>query len=61
MIRYFDENTQRTIEEISEIIIKPFDEIETIDKSSLYDYTNNGIVVYLNKEQIDVSYEKLCE
>ena len=60
-IRYFDENTQRTIEEIKEITIKPFDEIETKDKNSLYDYTENGIVVYLNKEQIDVSYEKLCE
>ena len=60
-IRYFDENTQRTIEEINEIILKPFDEIETKEKNSLYDYTNNGIVVYLNKEQINISYEKLCE
>ena len=60
-IRYFDENTQRTIDEIDEIIIKPFDEIETSEKSSLYDYTDDGIVVYLNKEQIDVSYEKLCD
>jgi len=60
-IRYFDENTQRTIEEINEIILKPFDEIETKEKNSLYDYTNNGIVVYLNREQINISYEKLCE
>jgi len=60
-IRYFDENTQRTIEELDSITIKPFDEIETSSKSSLYDYTNNGIVVYLNKEQINVAYEKLSE
>ena len=60
-IRYFDENTQRTIEEINEIIIKPFDEIETSEKNSLYDYTDNGIVVYLNKDQINISYEKLCD
>ena len=46
---------------INEIIIKPFDEIETSEKSSLYDYTNDGIVIYLNKEQIDISYEKLNE
>ena len=58
-IRYFDENTQRTLEEINKIIIKPFEEIETFEKSSLYDYSNNGIVVYLNKEQINLSYEKI--
>jgi len=60
-IRYFDESTQRTIEELNEIIIKPFDEIKTNEKNSLYDYTNNGIVIYLNKDQINISYEKLCE
>ena len=60
-IRYFDENTQRTIEEISEIIIKPIDEIDTKEKNSLYDYSDNGIVIFLNKDQISVAYEKLTE
>lgn len=60
-IRYFDENTQRKIEDINEIEIKSFQEINTLDKSSLYDYTDEGIVIYLNKEQIDVAYKKLCE
>jgi len=60
-LRYFDENTQRKIEDIEEIEIKCFQEIDTLDKSSLYDYTNDGIVIYLNKEQIDVAYKKLCE
>lgn len=60
-IRYFDENTQRTIKELDSIIIKPFEEIETSTKNSLYDYSNDGIVIYLNKEQIDISYEKLSE
>ncbi len=60
-IRYFDENTQRTMEEIKEISLKPFKEVETSQKSSLYDYTNNGIVVYLNKSQIDAAYQKLGE
>ncbi len=60
-IRYFDENSQRTIKDINSIVIKPFQELETLKKNSLYDYTDNGIVVYLNKAQIDVSYERLCE
>ena len=59
-IRYFDENNQRTINDINQISINPFQEIETSEKSSLYDYSNQGIVVYLNKAQIDVAYEKLC-
>ncbi len=60
-IRYFDENTQRTLNEISNIIIKPFQEVITTSKSSLLDYTKDAIVVYLNKQQIDVAYQKLQE
>ena len=60
-IRYFDENTQRTMEEIKEISLKPFKEVETNQKSSLFDYTNKGIVVYLNRSQIDAAYQKLGE
>lgn len=60
-IRYFDENNQRKINDISEIEIKPFKEIETENKSSLYDYTKDGVVVFFNKNQIDVAYEKLCQ
>ena len=59
-IRYFDENTQRKINDIDSISIKPFQEIKTQNNSSLYDYTDDGIVIYLNKAQIDVAYEKLC-
>ncbi len=59
-IRYFDENTQRKIEDIDKILISSFQEIKTESNNSLYDYTNNGIVIYLNKEQIDVAYKKLC-
>ena len=39
-IRTFDENTQRKISDLKEITIKPFQEIETAEKNSLYDYTN---------------------
>ncbi len=59
-LRYFDENTQRKIEDVNTITIKPFQEVITTDTSSLYDYTDNGIVVYLNKEQINVAYKNLC-
>lgn len=60
-IRYFDENTQRTIDDIEQIEIKSFQEIDTLEKNSLYDYSKSGIVVFLNKDQIDVAYNKLCE
>jgi len=60
-IRQFDENTQRKIKDINEIKIKSFQEIETTLKDSLYNYSNDGIVIYLNKEQIDVAYKKLSE
>ncbi len=60
-IRYFDENTQRTVEEIKKITIKNFQEIATSDKNSLYDWTNNGIVVFYNKDQINIAYKKLHE
>lgn len=60
-IRYFDEFNQRKIEDINDIVIKSFQELETKDKNSLYDYTENGIVVYLNRDQINIAYEKLCQ
>jgi len=60
-IRYFDESTQRTIEDIPNIIIKSFQEVLTNNKNSLFDYSNDGIVIYYNYNQIEVSYKKLCE
>ena len=60
-IRYFDESTQRTINEIDKITVNSFKEVNTTNKNSLYDYTKDGIVIYYNKDQIDVSYNKLCE
>jgi transcription-repair coupling factor (superfamily II helicase) len=60
-IKYFDESTQRSIEEIDSITIKNFQEINTSEKSSLLDYANKPIVVFYNKDQIDIAYKKLCE
>ena len=58
-IRYFDENTQLSIGEIKSVKIKPYTEVVTDSKSSLFDYMDNPYVVMVNKEQIDVAYEKL--
>lgn len=60
-IRTFDPETQRTIKEIDEITIRPFVEIETDTFNSLYDYTDNGDVIFLNYSQIMVAYKKLLE
>ena len=60
-IRYFDESTQLSINEIDSIKIRPYNEIISEDNSSLVDYLDDPIVVMINKGQIDVSYNKLLE
>ena len=61
-IRYYDENTQRTINEINEIIIKPISESELIDRpSSLLDYADNPLVIKIDVNQINAAYYKLQE
>ena len=58
-IRYFDENSQLSTQVISEIELKPYIEVIGDKKSSIYDYLNDPLLVIINKDQIDVSYEKL--
>jgi len=60
-IRYFDENTQMSIENISEITLISYGEIATDDKSSLYDYANEPLVVTIDNNRINASYKKLEE
>ena len=60
-IKVFNEETQLSITEIDSIEITAVDEIETEINSSLYDYSNDGVVIYINNEQIKISYEKLQE
>ena len=60
-IKYFDENTQISCDELSCVKIKAIDEIPTNSKCSLFDYANNPLVVYVDKSQIDASYFKLYE
>ena len=60
-IRYFDENTQMTINSIDEIMLKPIVEINTNKTSSIYDYTNKATLVNVDLPQINASYKKICE
>lgn len=58
-IRYFDESTQLSIREINEIKIKPYTEVESPENSSLVDYMDDPYVLMINRDQIELAYEKL--
>lgn len=58
-IRYFDENTQLSINEIDKIMIKPYIEVVSEVHSSLVDYMNDPLVVMVNRDQIELAYNKL--
>lgn len=60
-IRFFDENTQMSIKEVKEITCLPYQEITTTTKSSILDYLDNPTVFEIDKEGIDLEYEKLSE
>lgn len=60
-IRFFDENTQMSIKEITEITCLPYQEIATSVKSSILDYLDIPMVFEIDKEGIDLGYEKLSE
>lgn len=60
-IRFFDENTQMSIKEITEITCLPYQEITTSVKSSILDYLDIPMVFEIDKEGIDLGYEKLSE
>ena len=60
-IRYFDENTQSTINLIDKIVVKPIDECEDLGHSNIYEYANDPIVVSIDYPQIEASYHKLLE
>lgn len=58
-IRYFDENTQKSLELIKDFVIKPFTEIKTTKNNNLLDYLIDPTVIYFDETQIKASYEKL--
>ena len=58
-IRYFDPDTQLSLENINNIKILPFTEIDTDSKSSIYDYLNNPYVFFVDYNQILDGYNKI--
>ena len=60
-IRFFNENTQLSTGNLDSFVILPVDEIETEEKSSLYDYLDNPFVFFVNRNQIELGLEKLNE
>ena len=60
-IRFFDENTQRTISDISAIVCLPIAEIIGDDGSSLYDYLGDASLFLYHSNQIKLAYQKLEE
>ncbi len=60
-IRYFDEDSQISSGKKNDLVIKAMEEIKTEDVSSLIDYANKPIVVFIDYSQIEASYHKLLE
>ncbi len=59
-IRYFDVDTQKSIKNITDFYLKPFNESED-DKSSLLDYFSDRVVIYKDINQIKHNYNRLIE
>ncbi len=57
-IRYFDENTQMSIKDLSEITIYSIKENTSGSKNSLLNYSN-GAVVFIDYDQVKAGYLKL--
>ena len=60
-IKYFNENTQMSMEVTDKIKIKAIDEMPSDDKNSLFDYAKNPLVVYVDKSQIEAAYTHLYD
>ena len=60
-IRYFDENSQLSLEKLTEINIYPYHEIIEEETSSLIDYLSNPILFFYDYQQIEAGYSKLSE
>ena len=58
-IRYFDESTQLSIDEIKDIIIKPYIEVVSSSFSSLVDYMDEPELIMVDRDQIELGYKKL--
>lgn len=60
-IRFFDEESQLSLESISSIKCQANEEIISVQPSSLYDYLGETTLITYDEEQIQSSYQKLLE
>ena len=60
-IRFFDEESQLTLETIKDVVCNAIDEVKTKEVSSLVDYLKNPILISMNQNQIEAVYQKLGE
>ena len=58
-IRSFDESSQLSIKEIDNFKIRPYTEVISDTYNSLVDYLNDPYTIMINKDQIDIAYDKL--
>jgi len=58
-IRYYDEDTQLSKQEIKSIILKPFQEIKSANPSSLFEWMRDPLLIFVNYNQIKAVNEKL--
>ena len=58
-IRNFDENTQLSTNELNSFVLLPYQEIETDNNSSLYEYADDPIVFFIDESQINANYQNL--
>ena len=60
-IRFFNESTQLSVNEIDHYSILPFEEVMSDEHNSLYDYMDNPFVFYIDESQIKNGYKKIQE
>ena len=60
-IRFFDESTQLSINEIEKYKILPFQEVISDQHNCIYDYLSNPQVFYVDYNQILNGYNKICD
>ncbi len=60
-IRFFNEETQLSINEVSSFKLMPFSEVSTEQYNSLYEYMNKPFTFFVDENQILNGYNKILE
>ena len=60
-IRFFNEETQLSINEVSSFKLMPFSEVSTDQHNSLYEYMNKPFTFFVDENQILNGYNKILE